>query len=167
MPMRPLENTPGLGKRGDRMSTERQEAVLLPHQKDKDHLIDLYRKMYLIRRFEERAAEAYTQGKIGGVLHLAIGEEAANVGTIVALRDDAAVVPPDRGRGHALARGMDPGAAMAGRFGKATGVARGLGGSMPLASLEHHFWGGSAIVGGHTPVAVGMALAPQYRGLDR
>jgi len=149
------------------MSTERQEAVLLPHQKDKDHLIDLYRKMYLIRRFEERAAEAYTQGKIGGFLHLAIGEEAANVGTIVALRDDDDVFTHYRSHGHALARGMDPGAVMAELYGKATGVSRGRGGSMHLASLEHHFWGGYAIVGGHIPLAVGMALAHQYRGLDR
>ena len=149
------------------MSNERQEAVLLPHQKEKDHLLDLYRKMLLIRRFEERAAEAYTQGKIGGFLHLAIGEEPANVGTMVALRHDDDVFTHYRSHGHALARGMDPRAVMAELFGKETGVARGRGGSMHLASLEHHFWGGYAIVGGHIPLAVGMALAHQYRGLDR
>lgn len=149
------------------MSVERQERTLLPHQKDKDHLLELYRKMFLIRRFEERAAQAYTQGKIAGFLHLAIGEEAANVGMMVPLRPDDDVITHYRSHGQALARGMEPGPVMAELYGRATGVARGLGGSMHLASLEHHFWGGHAIVGGHIPVAVGMALAHQYNGSDR
>ncbi len=149
------------------MSSEHKEVVLLPHQQDREHLLDLYRKMFLIRRFEERAAEAYTQGKIGGFLHLAIGEEPANVGTMAALRPDDDVFTHYRSHGHALARGMAPGPVMAELFGKATGVSAGRGGSMHLASLEHHFWGGYAIVGGHIPLAVGMALAHQYRGLDR
>lgn len=149
------------------MSVERQERTMLPHQKDKNHLLDLYRKMFLIRRFEERAAQAYTQGKIAGFLHLAIGEEAANVGMMAPLRHDDDVISHYRSHGQALARGMEPGPVMAELYGRATGVSRGLGGSMHLASLEHHFWGGHAIVGGHIPVAVGMALAHQYTGEDR
>ncbi|MFS8543997.1 MAG: thiamine pyrophosphate-dependent enzyme, partial [Limnochordales bacterium] len=149
------------------MTNERQEAVLLPHQKEKDHLLHLYRMMLLIRRFEERAAEEYTKGKIAGFLHLAIGEEPANVGTMAALRPDDDVFSHYRSHGHALARGMDPRAVMAELFGKETGVSRGRGGSMHLASLEHHFWGGYAIVGGHIPLAAGMALAHEYRGSDR
>lgn len=140
---------------------------MLPHQKDKNHLLDLYRKMFLIRRFEERAAQAYTQGKIAGFLHLAIGEEAANVGMMAPLRSDDDVISHYRSHGQALARGMEPGPVMAELYGRATGVSRGLGGSMHLASLEHHFWGGHAIVGGHIPVAVGMALAHHYTGSDR
>src|SRR5690606_2578913 len=130
-------------------------------------LLHLYRMMLLIRRFEERAAEEYTKGKIAGFLHLAIGEEPANVGTMAALRPDDDVFSHYRSHGHALARGMDPRAVMAELFGKETGVSRGRGGSMHLASLEHHFWGGYAIVGGHIPLAAGMALAHEYRGSDR
>lgn len=150
-----------------RLSVKGQERTMLPHQKDKDHLLDLYRKMFLIRRFEERAAQAYMQGKIAGFLHLAIGEEAANVGMMVPLRPDDDVISHYRSHGQALARGMEPGPVMAELYGRATGVSGGLGGSMHLASRELHFWGGHAIVGGHIPVAVGMALAHQYNGSDR
>ena len=149
------------------MSVERQERTLLPHQKNKEHLLDLYRKMFLIRRFEERAGQEYMRGKIAGFLHLAIGEEAANVGMMVPLRPDDDVISHYRSHGQALARGLEPGPVMAELFGRATGVSKGQGGSMHLASKEHHFWGGHAIVGGHIPVAVGMALAHQYTGSDR
>lgn len=149
------------------MSVERQERTLLPHQKNKEHLLDLYRKMFLIRRFEERAGQEYMRGEIAGFLHLAIGEEAANVGMMVPLRPDDDVISHYRSHGQALARGLEPGPVMAELFGRATGVSKGQGGSMHLASKEHHFWGGHAIVGGHIPVAVGMALAHQYTGSDR
>lgn len=149
------------------MSVQRQTETRLPHQQDKEHLLRIYRKMYLIRRFEERAAQAYTQGKIAGFLHLAIGEEAANVGMMFPLRPDDDVITHYRSHGQALARGMHPNPVMAELYGRSTGVAKGLGGSMHLASLEHHFWGGHAIVGGHIPVAVGLALAHQYTGSDR
>src|SRR5690606_7127951 len=149
------------------LSVDRQQRTLLPHQTDKQHLLELYRKMFLIRRFEERAAQEYMRGKIAGFLHLAIGEEAANVGMMAPLRPDDDVISHYRSHGQALARGMEPGPVMAELFGRATGVSRGLGGSMHLASRDHHFWGGHAIVGGHIPVAVGMALAHQYSGSDR
>jgi pyruvate dehydrogenase E1 component subunit alpha len=120
-------------------------------------------QMMLIRRFEERAEEAYTQGKIGGFLHLYIGEEGVAVGTIAALQPDDDVITHYRDHGYALARGIDPKNVMAELYGKATGVSKGKGGSMHLADVSKHFWGGYAIVGGHIPLAVGMALAHQYR----
>ena len=149
------------------VSVQRQERTLLPHQTEKAHLLELYRRMFLIRRFEERAAQAYTQGKIAGFLHLAIGEEAANVGVLAPLRPDDDVISHYRSHGHALARGVPARAVMAELYGRVTGASRGMGGSMHIASREHHFWGGHAIVGGHIPVAVGMALAHQYTGSDR
>ena len=116
------------------MSVERQERTLLPHQKNKEHLLDLYRKMFLIRRFEEHAGQEYMRGKIAGFLHLAIGEEAANVGMMVPLRPDDDVISHYRSHGQALARGLEPGPVMAELFGRATGVSKGQGGSMHLAS---------------------------------
>ena len=120
-------------------------------------------QMMLIRRFEERAEQAYTQGKIGGFLHLYIGEEGVAVGTVAALLPDDDIITHYRDHGYALARGLDPNRVMAELYGKATGVSKGKGGSMHLADVSKHFWGGYAIVGGHIPLAVGMALAHQYR----
>lgn len=125
--------------------------------------LDLFRKMSLIRRFEERAEEAYGQGKIGGFLHLYIGEEAVAVGALAALRPDDDVITHYRDHGYVLARGVDPKRVMAELFGKATGLVKGKGGSMHLADVKRHLWGGYAIVGGHVPVATGLALAIQYR----
>lgn len=124
-------------------------------------------QMMLIRRFEERAEEAYTQRKIGGFLHLYIGEEAIAVGTMAALHSDDDVFTHYRDHGYAIARGLDPNKLMAELYGKATGIVKGKGGSMHFASLEHHLWGGYAIVGGHIPLAAGMALAHQYEERDR
>jgi pyruvate dehydrogenase E1 component alpha subunit len=132
-----------------------------------EQLLDFYREMILIRRFEERAGEAYTQGKIGGFLHLAIGEEAVNVGAIRALEARDHIITHYRDHGQALARGMDPKRVMAELYGKATGVVSGRGGSMHLADVSLNFWGGHAIVGAHLPLAVGLALAAQYSGEDR
>jgi pyruvate dehydrogenase E1 component alpha subunit len=130
----------------------------------REQALSWFEQMILIRRFEERAEEAYTQGKIGGFLHLYIGEEGVAVGTIAALHPDDDVITHYRDHGYALARGMDPKKVMAELYGKATGVSKGKGGSMHLADVSRHFWGGYAIVGGHIPLAVGMALAHQYRG---
>lgn len=124
-------------------------------------------QMMLIRRFEEAAEQAYMQKKIGGFLHLYIGEEAIAVGAVAALRPTDDLFTHYRDHGWALARGVDVGACMAELFGKATGIVKGKGGSMHFASVEHHFWGGYAIVGGHIPLAVGMALAHQYLKRDR
>jgi pyruvate dehydrogenase E1 component alpha subunit len=133
----------------------------------KAEALDWLKKMSLIRRFEERAEEAYGQGKIGGFLHLYIGEEAIAVGAMAALRPDDDVITHYRDHGYVLARGVDPKRVMAELYGKATGISKGKGGSMHMADVERHLWGGYAIVGGHIPLATGMALAHQYRNLPR
>ena len=126
---------------------------------DRDHGLDLLRQMVLIRRFEEKAAELYTVGKIRGFLHLYIGEEAVAVGAMQALTPADNVVATYREHGQALARGIPAGAVMAEMYGKATGCSRGRGGSMHLFDVARRFHGGHAIVGGGLPVAVGLALA--------
>lgn len=134
---------------------------------DKAKLLEFLGMMLLIRRFEEKSAEMYARGKIGGFLHLYIGQEATGVGAIAALRPEDHIVTTYREHGHALARGLEPGAIMAELFGKATGVSRGKGGSMHLFDVSKNFWGGYAIVAGGMPIAVGLALAAQYRGEAR
>jgi pyruvate dehydrogenase E1 component alpha subunit len=121
------------------------------------------RQMLLIRRFEEKCAELYGLGKIHGFLHLYIGEEAIAVGTMQALTADDNVVSTYREHGHALARGISPGAAMAEMLGKANGCSRGRGGSMHLFDARLRFFGGYAIVGGGLPLAVGLALADKLQ----
>jgi pyruvate dehydrogenase E1 component alpha subunit len=130
-----------------------------------EEALDWFRKMSLIRRFEERAEEAYGKGRIGGFLHLYIGEEAIAVGAMAALQPEDDVITHYRDHGHVLARGIDPKRAMAELYGKATGLSKGKGGSMHMADVERHLWGGYAIVGGHIPVAAGLALAIRYRNL--
>ena len=125
----------------------------------REHAMALLREMILIRRFEEKAAELYTVGKIRGFLHLYIGEEAVAVGAMRALGPDDNVVATYREHGQALARGIPAGAIMAEMYGKANGCSRGRGGSMHLFDTTRRFYGGHAIVGGHLPVAVGLALA--------
>jgi pyruvate dehydrogenase E1 component alpha subunit len=129
----------------------------------RETMLDYYRQMVLIRRFEEKAAELYAQGKIGGFLHLYIGQEAVAVGSIGALTPEDHIVTAYRDHGQAIARGLDGKALMAELLGKATGVDKGMGGSMHFADIHKHFWGGYAIVGGHLPLAAGIALAIQYR----
>ena len=128
-----------------------------------DHLADLYRQMLLIRRCEEEAARAYAQGKIGGFLHLYIGQEAVAVGSIAALRPEDYVVTTYRDHGVALAKGMTARALMAELFGKATGCSHGLGGSMHMFDKKTNMLGGYGIVGGHIPLAAGVAFASKYR----
>jgi pyruvate dehydrogenase E1 component alpha subunit len=125
--------------------------------------LTLFRQMLLIRRFEEKCAELYSAGKIQGFLHLYIGEEAIAVGAMQALTPEDNIVATYREHGHALARGMSPGAIMAEMFGKANGCSRGRGGSMHLFDAKLRFFGGYAIVGGGLPLAVGLALAAQLR----
>ncbi|MHB8941988.1 MAG: pyruvate dehydrogenase (acetyl-transferring) E1 component subunit alpha [Desulfobacteria bacterium] len=132
-----------------------------------EEALDWFRKMSLIRRFEERAEEAYGQGKIGGFLHLYIGEEAVAVGAMAALRPEDDVITHYRDHGYVLARGIEPKRVMAELYGKATGLSKGKGGSMHMADVRRHLWGGYAIVGGHIPVAAGLALANQYRNLPQ
>jgi pyruvate dehydrogenase E1 component alpha subunit len=128
---------------------------------------ELLRQMLLIRVFEERAGEAYAQGKIGGFCHLYIGQEAVAVGAIAALRPDDYIFASYREHAHALARGTSARAVMAELFGKVTGCSRGKGGSMHLFDVERNFMGGHAIVGSHIPLAAGAAFACKYRGIDR
>jgi len=134
---------------------------------NRDELVSMYREMLLIRRFEEKSAEMYAMGKIGGFLHLYVGEEAVAVGAVSALGKDDDLVTHYRDHGYALAKGLDPKAVMAELFGKATGVSHGRGGSMHMADVSKHFWGGYAIVGGHIPLATGIAMANQYQNNGR
>lgn len=129
----------------------------------RETLLSFYHQMVLIRRFEEKSAELYSQGKIGGFLHLYIGQEAVAVGGVGALTADDHIVTAYRDHGYAIARGLDLKALMAELLGKATGVSGGMGGSMHFADRAKNFWGGYAIVGGHLPLATGIALACQYR----
>lgn len=130
-------------------------------------LADLFRQMYLIRVFEEKCGELYGKGLIRGFLHLYIGQEANAVGAISVLRPEDHIVTHYRDHGHALARGLDVNRCMAELFGRATGVSRGKGGSMHLFDASRNFYGGHAIVGGHFPLACGLALAAQYKREDR
>jgi pyruvate dehydrogenase E1 component alpha subunit len=124
---------------------------------------DWLRQMVLIRRFEEKAGEAYSLGKIGGFCHLYIGQEAVAVGSLAALGPDDYITCSYREHGHALARGISPRAVMAELFGKAAGCSKGKGGSMHLFDVGLGFLGGHGIVGGHIPLATGMAFAAKYR----
>ena len=125
------------------------------------------RQMLLIRRFEEKAGEAYSLGKIGGFCHLYIGQEAVAVGTIAQLRPDDYITATYREHGHALARGISARAVMAELFGKATGCSGGKGGSMHLFDASLGFLGGHGIVGGHIPLTAGMGFAIKYRQTDQ
>ncbi len=127
----------------------------------------MLRQMLLIRRFEEKAAESYALGKIGGFCHLYIGQEAVAVGSLAALRDDDYVISSYREHGQALARGIPATAVMAELFGKATGCSKGKGGSMHLFDASKRFMGGHGIVGGHIPLAAGLGFAIRYRGGDQ
>jgi pyruvate dehydrogenase E1 component alpha subunit len=127
----------------------------------------LLRDMMLIRRFEEKAAEAYALGKIGGFLHLYIGEEAVAVGASSVLRPDDYAISAYREHGHCLAKGSDPRRAMAELFGRRDGLSKGKGGSMHLFDRSVNFLGGHAIVGAHLPLAAGAAFAIKYRGGDQ
>jgi pyruvate dehydrogenase E1 component alpha subunit len=133
---------------------------------DKATLLEWYRQMVLIRRFEQRSAELYQQGKIGGFLHLYIGQEAVVVGSIGARGENDHIITAYRDHGHAICVGSEPKRIMAEMLGKSTGVSKGKGGSMHLADHANRFWGGYAVVGGHLPLATGIALAEQYRGSD-
>ncbi len=123
-------------------------------------------RMLLIRRFEERAGEMYAKAKIGGFLHLCIGEEATIIGATQALRDSDYLLSTYREHGQALARGTPPSAVMAELFGKVDGCSRGRGGSMHLFDVERRFLGGYGIVGGNLPLAAGVALASDYEGTE-
>lgn len=133
---------------------------------EKETILEWYRQMALIRRFEQRCSQLYQEGKIGGFLHLYIGQEAIAVGSIGARQETDHVITAYRDHGHAIAVGSDTNKVMAEMLGKATGVSKGKGGSMHLADAEKRFWGGYAVVGGHLTLATGIALAEQYKETD-
>ncbi len=150
------------------LMTETRSPPPQPRPKEElEHLAKLYRDMLLIRRVEEESARGYAEGKIGGFLHLYIGQEAVAVGSIAALRPDDYVMTTYRDHGIALAKGMTPRALLAELFGKSTGCSKGLGGSMHMFDREHNMLGGYGIVGGHIPLAAGVAFASKYRGDGR
>ena len=134
---------------------------------DIENLLDWYHQMVVIRQFELASDELYKQKKITGVyLHLYNGHEATGVGAVAALGKDDHVITAYRDHGIAIARGVSPNAVMAEMMGKRTGTSGGKGGSMHIASIDHNFWGGYAIVAGHLPLAAGIALKERYVGSE-
>ena len=134
---------------------------------DRSTLKGIYRQMLLVRRFEEKSAEAYSAGKIGGFCHLYIGQEAVAIGAISAIRKDDYVLTSYREHAHAIAKGISPEAVMAELYGKAGGCSHGKGGSMHMFDKEVNFLGGHAIVGGQIPLATGVAFATKYKQTDQ
>jgi len=153
-----------LRKEGDRVKEEQMARV---EELDRETLIGLFRQMLLVRRFEEKAAEAYSMGKIGGFCHLYIGQEAVAIGSISAIRRDDYVLTSYREHAHAIAKGMSANAVMAELFGKAGGCSKGKGGSMHMFDSKVNFLGGHAIVGGQIPLATGVAFATKYKNTDQ
>jgi len=152
------------------------KAVDLPEATKKSHkdlglsnkqVLEMYESVYLQRRFEERAMQMYQKGKFGGFLHLYIGQEAISTGTAFALNNDDDIITAYRDHGWGLVRGISAKAGMAELYGKATGSSKGKGGSMHFANIKEHFWGGYGIVGGHVPIAGGLAFANKYQDNGR
>ena len=133
---------------------------------DRPKFLDLYYQMVLIRRLEESGAELYQAGKIGGFMHLYIGQEAVSTGLIAARQPQDRVITAYRDHGVAINCGIPANQVMAELMGKATGISHGRGGSMHMADVNKNFWGGHAIVGAHLPIAAGLALGDKYAGRD-
>ena len=133
---------------------------------DKQGHLDLYYQMVLIRLTEEEAAQLYQQGKVGGFLHLYIGQEAVSTGLISVREPQDRVITAYRDHGVALNCGISANKVIAELLGKVTGCSQGKGGSMHMADVENNFWGGHAIVGAHLPIAAGLALGDKYQGND-
>lgn len=148
-------------------SDRKEEQKHRVEEMDHDLLLNLLYQMILIRRFEEKCAESYSLGKIGGFCHLYIGQEAVAVGAISALRKDDYVLTSYREHGQAMAKGVSADEIMAELYGKAGGCSSGKGGSMHLFDADVNFLGGHAIVGGQIPLATGVAFAAKYQGTDR
>ncbi|MGF1670776.1 MAG: pyruvate dehydrogenase (acetyl-transferring) E1 component subunit alpha [Balneolaceae bacterium] len=152
------------------------KAVELTDPTEKNHrdlglsdeqVIEMFKSMYLQRRFEERAMQMYQKGKFGGFLHLYIGQEAISTGTVFAFNDDDDIITAYRDHGWGLVKGITPEEGMAELYGKAAGCSKGKGGSMHFAKVENHFWGGYGIVGGHIPLGGGIAFANKYKENNR
>jgi pyruvate dehydrogenase E1 component alpha subunit len=145
-------------------ATDQAPSAVRPVPEEEGAAREWLETMVLIRRFEERAGEMYAKAKVGGFLHLAIGEEATIVGGARALRDTDYLIATYRSHGHALARGTSPDAVMAELFGRVDGCCKGRGGSMHMFDLARRFMGGYGIVGGNLPLAAGFGLASDYLG---
>ena len=156
-----------MAKRSNKASVEAAPDVVRKPPMDKKVMLDLLYQMLLIRRFEEKAAEMYAQGKIGGFLHLDVGMEASCVGAISVLRPDDYVIAGYREHGHALAKGSDARRAMAELFGRMDGLCKGKGGSMHFFDKQRNFLGGTGIVGGQLPIGTGVGFAINYQGGDQ
>jgi len=146
---------------------DRPEKPAAQLAEDRDTLVKVFHQMLLLRRFEEKCAESYSLGKIGGFCHLYIGQEAVGVGAISVLRPDDYVLTSYREHGQAIAKGISPEAVMAELYGKAGGCSRGKGGSMHLFDADVNFLGGHAIVAGQIPLATGVAFACKYKETDQ
>jgi pyruvate dehydrogenase E1 component alpha subunit len=133
---------------------------------EKDEYLELFRQMILIRLLEENASILYQQGKIGGFLHLYIGQESVSTGIISARRPEDRIITAYRDHGVAVNCGIPVKVVLAELLGKVTGCSEGRGGSMHMADIEKNFWGGHAIVGAHLPIAAGLALGDRYKGSD-
>src|SRR5919199_1732724 len=145
------------------VETHKEGAVAL----DGEHLLDLYKKMILIRVFEETTQRSFRQGKIGGYLHVYIGQEAVATGFLDAHREGDKVITAYRDHPFPLLLGSDPKRVMAELYGKGTGLVKGKGGSMHLFDVERGFYGGYGIVGAHIPISVGIAYALAYEETDQ
>ncbi|NBB80774.1 MAG: pyruvate dehydrogenase (acetyl-transferring) E1 component subunit alpha [Verrucomicrobia bacterium] len=154
-------------KTASKKSTKAKSFLSAPVNKNlsKEAKIDLYRMIVGIRRFEERSLRAYNQGKIGGFLHLYIGQEAVATGIASLIGENDHIITAYRDHGHALAVGMSMNECMAELFGKHTGCSKGKGGSMHFFAPEKNYWGGHGIVAGQTPLGAGLAFALKYKGL--
>jgi pyruvate dehydrogenase E1 component alpha subunit len=158
---------------GDAAEIREDHEIRKDEQKDRiegldnETLLKLLNQMILIRRLEEKCAESYSLGKIGGFCHLYIGQEAVAVGALSALRPDDYVLTSYRDHGHAVAKGISPDEILAELYGKAGGCSAGKGGSMHLFDAGVNFLGGHAIVGGQIPLATGVAFASKYKGTDQ
>ncbi len=146
-------------------SASPSSSAAINQQLGKEARVDLFRTMMRIRRFEERSLRAYQAKKIGGFLHLYIGQEAVAVGCCSLMGKHDHVITAYRDHGHAIAVGMGVNELMAELYGKATGCSKGKGGSMHYFAPDRNFWGGHGIVGGQIPLGTGLAYALKYKGL--
>jgi pyruvate dehydrogenase E1 component alpha subunit len=141
-----------------------QQAQIKPFTREED--LEAYRRMLVIRRFEEKAGQLYGMGRIGGFCHLYIGQEAVVIGMQMAVKPGDQVITAYRDHGHTLAVGMDPKRVMAELTGRQGGCSKGKGGSMHMFAADKHFYGGHGIVGACVPLGAGLAFANKYRGND-
>ena len=148
------------------MAKSTQKKSTAPGKTTKKEMLDYYRQMLLIRRFEEKAGQLYGMGLIAGFCHLYIGQEAVVTGMKAAIRDGDQMITGYRDHGHMLALGMEATGVMAELTGRVGGYSRGKGGSMHMFSVEKNFYGGHGIVGAQVPLGTGLAFADKYKGDD-